>query len=298
MSAFELNTAICSTEIKPIFPTSSISYKQLGQKQDHIFKSHNNIDPILQTNFTMIEVYDGHGDNTCIDCIKKMNTTEIITSNPFAPELALEMMLKKKKPYMPYNSGSTFSCVKIFDNYVDCRSTGDSEIRVFINKECVYKSPNHNWSNLEEQERIQHITNIVPNLKPQLLSATSITMVDSAYVNWKLCPTQLNLMPTQSLGHRGITGLQPAVKRIDFSNEDDVIIIIGTDGLWDMIQDGDEDNELLCSFTTADEICKLAEERWKQEWDFIEDISNPENVVKNEFDDFDDIAVGLYMRVK
>ena len=303
MSAFELPT-IVSTDLgvstdsvvsKKIYPTSSISYKQLDRKQDHIFMSRNNIDPVLHTYFTMIEVYDGHGTNDCIECIKNTNTVDIIVGAPFAPELALEMMLKQKQPFMPYDSGATFSCVKMFENYVDCRSTGDSEIRVFINRQCVYKSPNHNWANLDEQDRIRHITNITPTQKPQLLSATSITMVDSVYVNWKLSPCQLRLEPTQSLGHRGLTGLQPAVKRIDFSKDDDVIIIIGTDGLWDMIN-GDEDNEFLCSCTTADEICKLAEDRWKQEWDFIEDLAHPENVEKTSFDVFDDIAVGIYMR--
>jgi len=275
--------------------TSSISYIQLGKKQDHILKSDNNIDPTTDTYYTMIEVYDGHGEDDCIDCIRTTNTSEIITGAPHAPELALQMMLKKKKPFMPYSSGATFSCVKIFDTYIDCRSTGDSEIWVFKNGQCIYKSPNHIWSNLDEQERIKHIVQPIYCEKPELVSATAITLKKTACVKWNSCPIAMHLVPTQSLGHRGITGLQPAVKRIEFDSDDDIRVIIGSDGFWDMIMSTD-DNEFLCSCLTAEELCKFAEDRWKQEWDFIADAKHPENVEKNRFEDFDDIAVGYYKK--
>ena len=113
------------------YPISNIHWNQLDKKQDHIFKSHNNIDPTTNKYYAMIEVYDGHGTDECINTIKNTNTVDIITKCPYAPELALEMMLKQKRPFMSYNSGATFSCVKIFDTFVECRSTGDSEIWVF-----------------------------------------------------------------------------------------------------------------------------------------------------------------------
>ena len=164
-----------SSTVEKVYTTSSIAHNQLDQKQDHILKSHNNIDPVTGESFTMIEVYDGHGEDVCIRCIRSLNTTEIITNCPFAPEQALEQAIKKKFPFMPYGSGATFSCVKIFDTHIDCRSTGDSEIWVFINNKCIYKSPNHIWSNLDEQARIKHITQTIPCSKPLLLSPTKIS---------------------------------------------------------------------------------------------------------------------------
>ena len=279
--------------IKRVYPKSSISYNQLDRKQDHILNTHNNIDPVTGEIFSMIEVYDGHGEDMCIRYIRSLNTTEIITNCPFAPEMALEQAIKKKIPFMPYGSGATFSCVKIFDTHIDCRSTGDSEIRVFINNKCVYKSPNHIWANLDEQARIGHITQTIPCSKPLLLSPTKITMVDSVYVKWNNCPEHLQLVPTQSLGHRNITGMDPAVKRIDFGLDDAIRIIIGSDGFWDMIMPTEDDGILLTAIT-SEELSNLAEARWKQEWEFVEDVQFPEKIEKTSFDRYDDISVGLY----
>ena len=325
MSEFSTECVVASLYVpsKKIYPTSSISCKQLGSRQDHIFKSHNNIDSSTSSYYTMIEVYDGHGSNDCIDTIRSTNTVEIIADcsnklSPYAPELALEMMLKKKKPFMPYTSGATFSCVRIFNSYVECRSTGDSEIWVFKNGECVYKSPNHVWGNLDEQARIGHCAKPVHSVKPELLSATSIAMVEATCVQWIAPYTAalstdsfstaalstdsfstgklpLRLVPTQSLGHRGITGLSPAIQRIDFTDADDIRIIIGSDGFWDMVMPT-EDNEFLLSCSTADELCNFAEKRWKQEWDFIENIEFPNVIEKTWFDAYDDISVGFYRK--
>ena len=286
-------SAPVSTSETVLLATLSIACRQLGSKQDHIIQSHNNIDPVTGKLFSMIEIYDGHGENDCIECLRTNNTTEIIVNCPFAPELALEMMLKQKKPYMLYQSGSTFSCIKIFDTWIDCRSTGDSEIWCFINGKCIYKSPNHIWSNLEEQSRISHLVEPIVSYKPELMSANLITMAKSSCVRWKACPIPLQLVPTQSLGHCNITGLCPAVKRINFNLEDDVRVIIGSDGLWDMIRPF-EDNEILCMCTDADELCRFAEARWKQEWDFIEDMKFPDKIEQTVFDAFDDISVGIY----
>ena len=282
--------------------TSSIGCRQLGSKQDHIIKSHMNIDSSTDSTttsyYTMIEVYDGHGTNDCIDIIRSTNTVDIIVDCPYAPELALGMMLKKKAPLMPYDSGATFSCVKIFDSYVECRSTGDSEIWVFKNGVNVYKSPNHIWANLDEQARIGHIVKPIKSLKPELLTPSSITMSDSTCVQFNKQIGQsvsLQLVPTQSLGHRGITGLCPAIHRVDFTDADELRVIIGSDGFWDMVMP-EADNEFLCSCETADELCDFAEKRWKQEWDFIEDIAHPENVEKTCFDAYDDVSVGLYRK--
>ena len=290
--------------------TSSISCRQLGSKQDHIIKSHMNIDSSTDSTtdsstdstatsyYTMIEVYDGHGENDCIDIIRSTNTVEIIVDRPYAPELALDMMLKQKAPLMPYGSGATFSCVKIFDSYVECRSVGDSEIWVFKNGVNVYKSPNHIWANLDEQARIGHRVKPIYSVKPELLSSTSITMTKSSCVQFnkqigQLIPLQL--VPTQSLGHRGITGLSPAIHRVDFTDADDLRVIIGSDGFWDMVM-SETDNEFLCLCETADELCDFAEKRWKQEWDFIEDSKHPEIVEKTCFDAYDDVCVGLYRK--
>jgi serine/threonine protein phosphatase PrpC len=119
-------------------------------------------------------------------------------------------------------------------------------------------------------------------------------MVDANCVQWKHCREFLNLVPTQSLGHRGITGLEPSVHIIDIQSNDEITVIIGSDGLWDMICE--EDTQFLSTCSSAEELCKFAEDRWKQEWNYIIDMAFPDVMEKTSFDDFDDITVGIYKK--
>jgi len=270
----------------------TIYSKQLGKRQDHILSSRK-MNPTNGKIYDMIEVYDGHGSDECIDCIRLSNTSDVI-NNSNTPELDLESIIQQKHPFIPHGSGSTFSCVKIYEDHIECRSIGDSEIWVFINGNIVYKSENHNWSNEKEQLRIKHLTQVNQIFKPFVLSPISITMVETNCVQWKYCREFLNLVPTQSLGHRGITGLEPSVHIIDIQLNDEITVIIGSDGLWDMICEADI--QFLSTCSSAEELCKFAEDRWKQEWNYINDIAFPDVMEKTSFDDFDDITVGIYKK--
>lgn len=312
MSVFnELSTA-CASSANTI--TSDI--RLIGSKQDYIKTSLGLVDPITSELFDLIEVYDGHGPDLCIDALRyHINTTEIIRTS-LLPEVSLQLKLSEYYPLMPWDSGATFSCVKIFANRIECRSVGDSEIWVYKNGERVYNSPVHNWHNLEERERIR-MSGIRakprPDYVPVLLSPTKIQMEPSFRVQWisfatssatisgatsavTSCtkarpsnpPDRLVFVPTQSLGHRGITGLQAAIQTIWFEPSDVCKVIVGSDGFWDMIM-SDCDKEILCS-GSATELAELAEKRWRQEWDFVEDPDEPDKTVKNTFDSFDDIT--------
>lgn len=272
----------------------SVDLKFLDYGQDHIKSTRKLLDPFTNELFDLLEVYDGHGLNNCIDILRQINTTEIIRTN-LEPELNIQQMIQCCEPKMPYDSGSTFSCAKIYSNRVECRSVGDSEIWVYKNGERVYNSPPHNWSNLEEQERIRSFAKPLHDFIPTLLSPTKIRMDRSHKIHWKKCSVQrLVFVPSQALGHRNITGLAAAVHTVLFEPSDTIVVIVASDGFWDMIIP--EDKDILCSATCAIELGNLAEMRWRQEWDFVENHDNPDETIKNTFDDFDDIAVGIYSK--
>lgn len=276
----------------------------IGSKQDHIKTTKGLIDPVSGELFDLIELYDGHGPDLCINALRyHINTSEIIRTS-LLPEVSIQLKLSIDYPLMPWDSGSTFVCAKIFANRIECRSIGDSEIWIYKNGERVYNSPVHNWHNLEERVRIRDLGIGVkpkPDFMPVLLSPTKIRMDPSFRVQWNsgatssapscsanTSKTNLVFVPTQSLGHRGITGLQAAIQTIWFEPSDVVKVIVGSDGLWDMIL-ADCDKEILCS-GSATELAELAEKRWRQEWDFVEDNEYPDRTVKNLFESYDDIS--------
>jgi hypothetical protein len=290
----------------------------IGSKQDYIKTTKGLVDPVSGELFDLIELYDGHGPDLCINALRyHINTTEIIRTS-LLPEVSIQLKLSIDYPLMPWDSGSTFVCAKIFANRIECRSVGDSEIWIYKNDERVYNSPVHNWHNLEEQSRIRDVgikAKPRSDYVPVLLSPTKIRMDPSFRVQWisfatrsatisgetivasattakpSNPPDRLVFVPTQSLGHRGITGLQAAIQTIWFEPSDAVKVIVGSDGLWDMIM-ADCDKEILCSGSATD-LAELAEKRWRQEWDFVEDPDEPDRTIKNTFDSFDDISVGI-----
>ena len=308
----ESSTACSSGGSASSHITSDI--RLIGSKQDYIKTSLSLVDPITSELFDLIEVYDGHGPDLCIDALRyHINTTEIIRTS-LLPEVSLQLKLSEYYPNMPWDSGATFSCAKIYTNRVECRSIGDSESWVYKNGERVYNSPVHNWHNLEERERIR-MSGIGakprPDYAPVLLSPTRIQMEPSFRVHWTSGATtsgattravtswarpsvgvssndRLVFVPTQSLGHRGITGLQAAIQTIWFEPGDVCKVILGSDGFWDMIL-AECDKEILCSGSASD-LAELAEMRWRQEWDFVEDPDEPDRTIKNTFDSFDDIT--------
>lgn len=230
-------------------------------------------------------------------------------------------------------SGTTSSivCVDIFprdgnesgnDGYgtgeITCRHCGDSTIMVIKNGEIVYVSKDHTLANADERERLTGKGRTKPGWKHVLLSDAKVTMMkndsfvfdgdgDGEVGNGGDGGVSLVLVPTQSLGHCGKTGIFPTVTKIPFSTLDDSVrVIVGSDGLWDMIMlpvrgdeenrgrrknAGDDDFDLAVLLNgTCEEITEVARTRWNQEWDYARNKDDLESTVKDTFDEKDDVS--------
>ena len=199
---------------------------------------------IISTNF------DNSPEEELQVAIDALNAADLADPNL---TLAARYMLRG----MIETSGSTISIVRIDEcgvgeggeggeGEIVCRSCGDSGIVVVRNGKIVYRSPDHTYENDREKLRLTGELNkwtgestklgspIKQRGKPYLLSSTDITMKPNyAFRFTGIAHTRL--VPTQSLGHCGLTGLDPAVCRITFTREDKVRVLVATDGLWDMI---------------------------------------------------------------
>jgi len=169
----------------------------------------------------------------------------------------------------PVNVGATLLMFKAFKNRVDIFSVGDSSARVFINKELVYMNELHKIKSDKEVKRLsEQKIHYTVNLDKchRILDENHLIMEPSSTVTFHNDKgLDFGLSLTQSIGHHGITGFDPERKTIEFSCDDEVQIIIGSDGLFDVVCH-EIDGLFLAQVEEADALVKFADSRWKQEW--------------------------------
>jgi serine/threonine protein phosphatase PrpC len=178
-------------------------------------------------------------------------------------------------------SGSTLSFVKIFRN-VKTKSMkivsewlGDSTILVFINNNLEFISEGHHANSDTECQRLRDkgvLKSVIQsNDGFQVLSEDTIISKPGKYVDFNTKTThKLTLACTRSLGHNRITGIDTQQHIIECSTDDEVKVIVGTDGVFDVIN-VDVDMEKLRTYS-AYELLELAEKRWKQSWKYNDTI--------------------------
>jgi serine/threonine protein phosphatase PrpC len=184
-----------------------------------------------------------------------------------------------------YTSGSTVCLVKYHKNHVEVISCGDSQAAIFKNGELILLTEEHNWQNQAERDRLLklHKNNIItrPTMDIKVLNDTDLIGVLSEYIRY---PDNTLIACSQSLGHNGITGCTPSVSKINFDESDSIRVIVGSDGLWDMIMKDNinEMNELYKM--EGNDILQFALSRWLQKWNMFR------------FDTPDDITIASYER--
>lgn len=246
----------------------------------------------------VIAVLDGHGPNLVKDIITSADLYEHFSKDDPAESLQqlidVEVIKKKKDTdAITYNSGTsykrylkskisekdiersgaTLSFVKIYRNLITKTVKivpewlGDSPIFIFVNGELVFQSEIHHASNEREVERMLKkgiITGINDNGGGfEVIDEDTIIPIKGKYIILK---NKDQLAVTRSLGHKRITEVVTQKYFIERSTEDDIKIIVLTDGVGDVINI-DIDLEKLLTFSSK-EITELAEKRWKQTWNY------------------------------
>jgi serine/threonine protein phosphatase PrpC len=232
--------------------------------------------------FDWCMVADGHGSDFCINILRNFDKNKLnnIISKKNPIETLFEYINNEFKKYnYNYTSGSTICLVKYHKDYVEVISCGDSQAAIFKNGELVLLTEEHDWKNESERERLLklHNNNIItrPTIDIKVSNNTDLIGVLSDYIRY---PDNTLIACSQSLGHNGITGCSPYVSISKFDKTDSLRVIVGSDGLWDMIMKDniDEMNELYKMEGT--DILQFAINRWLQKWNMIR-LDDPTNIV-------------------
>lgn len=227
-------------------------------------------------------VCDGHGTNQVIDYLKNLDWVNVMSSSNNPIETVKSILNTREKDNPSRGSGSTITIMMVVNNPqpgIRLWWIGDSSCRVYENGNEIWRTTDHNSQS--ERERI-----MMKNCKFReerawdlnILNKNTISMKVSSYFHlgayiheqkYTLKNEKINM--TRSLGHGGICCQDEETHFIPFDNALSpwvLRVIIGSDGLWDMICD--EDNEFISSSeTSANDLSTLALERWSQEWNYI-----------------------------
>lgn len=270
---------------------------QIGSKQDDLFQG-TSTNPSTGELYQYAILIDGHGHNTGVNHIRTILQTDMDTIlNSENPHLEIQTRLdnqmqtkinqlepslfaeraKRNILYNTYNSGSTFLFTKLYANRAEIFSIGDSEVYVIKNDEIVYHNPIHTWDNRVERERLQNRCDIcispIDDYQPVLLSPTRIVILESHRIEYD---NKCIFVPSQALGHCGITQFAPETQTIFFDETDTYKIIMASDGLWDVFMPSHPEDRARLDTMDAEQLANLAVERWKQEWEVVIDPANPD----------------------
>jgi hypothetical protein len=250
--------------------------------------------------------FDGHGRNTFNDMLNLINLGEVAEATDSLSkilELTTEMNTRTE------NSGATYYEAKLYCNRVETCSVGDSQIAVFVDKKLVYISTPHNMKNPLEVDRLKsridsgEVCVRTDRPTPAIFSKDTLKFRDTEYIYFE---NGDKIALSQSLGHNNITGVVPERRTIFFEPGQEVAVVGGSDGLWDMINlsGPDMEDDLLAIATmNSFEIADIAEKRWKQDWNvhwtnskgelqvFVDSFTNKKRSPQNPYSGYDDVSV-------
>lgn len=246
----------------------------------------------------IIAVWDGHGPNLVIDIIREQNLEKHFACTDPAESLqkTIDFEINKKKEQQNnikyrsdisyskqnknkitdkiiYSSGSTLSFAKIYRNKYTNKIKilvewmGDSPIIIFINDKLIFRSEKHDAYNELELQRLNE-KGIIYELHN---SKHGFEVINEDTIDEKPCKyimfdkkMNCSFAMTRSLGHNRITNIETQKKTIECNIDDEVKVIIFSDGVSDILN-MDIDLEKLKTYS-AEDIVELAEKRWKQSW--------------------------------
>ena len=263
---------------------------QLSKKQDHII-TEQAIDNETGELFNWCAVFDGHGSDDCIRFIR--NIPMQIMTDFIVSEHPIENLAKYINDNLELRvcSGSTMCLIKIYHNRIVSINCGDSRTAIYKNGKLEFISEEHSFKNEKEKARLSNNVTYIPSSDIAIIDETTLISVYSEYIEWNVDYTKIAC--SQALGHNGVTGCVPDTVVIPITPGDRFKVIIGSDGLWDMVIKDSEDDMLQLWGMDADAIMKQTTERWLQTWNMMDALNNSTIIRRAKYQPHhcDDIAV-------
>lgn len=214
--------------------------------------------------FQWAVVCDGHGTNAVIEMVRQQIGLAVVQAEP-CTALQSSVCATKKLGYE--SSGCTAIITKIYKDRCLIQSVGDSTVIVMKDGEPVWKNTLHNWDNLEERGRLREknpLNNAIPTKCTRVLSPETMCYMPSWYVTFFGYVQHLAM--TQAIGHDNMTGIAPSTYEFVIEPGHEYKVMAFSDGVGDMLIEGNVDEMSAICKMTANEILQFAESRWRQSW--------------------------------
>ena len=295
---------------KPKRIDSGVAVKLLGSKQDWCLKGTNEL-------FKFLVILDGHGKGNVVNKLKGLDWNTILLEHNERPDhlilnineyLSIDNSTSTSKPADNFRDGTTCSIVKMYDTYIECYTIGDSQVGIKINDNYFYTT-NHDADNKDEVTRLVRDESVVitETWKGKVLNDNDITMVKGKYFDFPVANNDKKdrIAMTRSLGHNyndKFSTLQEfEIFRIDYTKNDDVIIIAATDGLWDVVHDKNlildtfhEEAKTVKAHIALTRLINRTENKWTQKWNYYWEGELKE---QTRFQNPDDIGIGYLVHI-
>jgi serine/threonine protein phosphatase PrpC len=197
-------------------------------------------------------VYDGHGGNGCSLYLKNnlhKNITEFsVKGLKSAIEITEDNFLTKKAIDNDYNlvdtSGSCGIILLIKNKKCIIANIGDSRLVIFKNKRVIFSTKDHKPNTYMEKRRIEKAGGSVYQTTAAIPIYQNGKLIE---IPWRVCPGGLSVSRTfgdietknESLGgKKGVVVALPDISEFDL-NEQYNFIVIGCDGIFDVLSNGE-----------------------------------------------------------
>jgi hypothetical protein len=236
-------------------------------------------------NSTSKELLCGPGSQCAID--KESNNLEqkyIESQNNV--DTAPQQLLESEKNYYLYSQGQ-----KGYNQFLNTKYTSEAdtvvkditdifnlELQKVMQMNNTLKSLTVNYENEKERERLKYDVTFIPASNIKMIDADTLINVYSEYIEWEFPGLYTKLACSQALGHNSITGYDPEYKVIQLTENDKFKVILGSDGLWEMIMKDDIQDVNNLYNMEANAIVEQTTNRWLQMWNMHDVLNNKKNV--------------------
>jgi serine/threonine protein phosphatase PrpC len=280
-----LNTIIENIQKEYIYHDCLVKQLDKGQDFCKVGKGRDSFGE--QAEFDYCIVMDGHGDQhvytsffratyNVMDFDALLGTENPVQSIAQWIEKQNHSLIAMHNTQAVLRIGSTLSIAKIYSNAdkikVVCYNVGDSRIAIFENGKRVYINKPHNIGLESEKARLaskikEGSAVVNEECKFELVNTHTLRRCVSDRVSFyygKYMYT--SLIPTQCMGHLGITGLDPEVHVAEYDASVKLRIVGYSDGIDDMLCEGLAEDEELVATKSCGEIMDKIVERWANSW--------------------------------
>ena len=281
---------------------------QLDKGQDHVDQGY-----YINSRGQRIDwvvALDGHGNNSCINTVRKANMDEIIATEN--PALELQKLIDADKissSNTKLHSGATFICAKMCETdervALDISYAGDSIAVVILNDQHIFTTQPHTAKHAKQMMRLIQ-KGIVSASDPILVDGNSFELVsDDTLISKrgeyiKLLSAQepcgyVTMAPANSIGHNGLYGsLDIDTVSLKFKKTDTVRVVLMSDGVSDIVNSSDR---IFVEAKSPTDILNYAHDRWRQTWNCLSD-GNFSNIRQTTFpkNGYDDCCAAMMER--